>query len=676
VGKNQSFIALKLEESGLSDHSDSMALSPFDAGGAKDFGVQDMRAGFALPYFDLDGVPIDFHRVRFERVPDGSMKYSQPPGSGVHVYFPRTLGATWRQFLELGKAKLTITEGELKAACACAHGIPTIGLGGVCSFTSKSGGLHHELAQIDWDERQVEIVYDSDLATNHNVRQSLRKLARMLEDQGAKVASVQLPEVLGLGKTGLDDYLVAHGPIPYSMLDRVAPDELAAKLDDYSQRYAVSDDGKGGLCVYDLEHPGRAPLKTGAWEKKRQVDVMLDPNDPKGKRKIYPAKLYFDSPERLEVHMHDYVPGGDRPLHDGRVNVWTGRGCDPWPEAVTHEDVAPWQELMEYIFGHDLERRVWFEQWCAYPLQNPGSKMYSAAFLYSPVKGVGKTILADTLSLIYGQQNVSRPTASQFGSDFNGWMAKEFVFVDELDTGDRKLVGSNIRNVVTAEFIDVNEKFFAVVRIKNSANLLLCSNHADSIEIDHDERRFFVHRISAKAPKPIEFYVNYRAYFLGEKMEPPYPDGLRKLYRYFLDLEMGGFNPRAKALKTDELEASIEVSQNDFEHWLNDVVDSPEEFAARVGAAGCDLFTLGMIENEYRIDRPMSRYSTRFLATTLKDYPGVVLAGRGDHRSRLNTCHGKQKLYAVRNQDKWDACDSTEAREHFDLHFDVEGAEL
>lgn len=37
---------------------------------------------------------------------------------------------------------------------------------------------------------------------------------------------------------------------------------------------------------------------------------------------------------------------------------------------------------MWHIFRNDSESREWFEQWVAYPLQYPGSKLYSAVVLW------------------------------------------------------------------------------------------------------------------------------------------------------------------------------------------------------------------------------------------------------------------------------------------------------
>src|SRR6266705_2954498 len=62
--------------------------------------------------------------------------------------------------------------------------------------------------------RQRRRVFDSDAATNRNVRREEDAIARELFQRGAKPYVVRLPHVTrakGRSKTGLDDFYVARG---------------------------------------------------------------------------------------------------------------------------------------------------------------------------------------------------------------------------------------------------------------------------------------------------------------------------------------------------------------------------------------------------------------------------------------------------------------------------------
>jgi hypothetical protein len=179
----------------------------------------------AIPYFDRNGKLTGYVRLKPDwprlRDPDdegeGVVKYEAKKGSTNRAYFPPQ---TWA-VLDDPSVSLLIVEGEKKAAKAAQEGFPTIGLSGVWNWTKRRDRtadgkpigdyeLIDDLAGIVWRGRVVYIVFDSDRATNENVRLAEFKLARLLAELGAVVRFVQLPEKEDGGKTGLDDYLLKH----------------------------------------------------------------------------------------------------------------------------------------------------------------------------------------------------------------------------------------------------------------------------------------------------------------------------------------------------------------------------------------------------------------------------------------------------------------------------------
>src|SRR5690606_12491893 len=88
-----------------------------------------------------------FYRVRYlakgnsvvDLATNKSQRYAQPPNTGVCAYFPRILD--WEAIAKNAEDDIYITEGELKAACACAHDFACIGLGGVWSFRAAHDGF-------------------------------------------------------------------------------------------------------------------------------------------------------------------------------------------------------------------------------------------------------------------------------------------------------------------------------------------------------------------------------------------------------------------------------------------------------------------------------------------------------------------------------------------------------
>lgn len=184
--------------------------------------------------YEAGGASHELHRVRYLGPPpldaEGKpLRYSQPKGSPVAAYFPHGVaGIDWPAIVSDPARFVLITEGEVKALCACLHGFPTIGLGGVWNFIAE-GRLLSELEPFVRDGRPVGIVFDSDAAEKPHVMAAQRRLAAELCKRGAAVHIVMLLAADNGGKQGLDDFLVAKGSDAFWALLEASPEVDPAK---------------------------------------------------------------------------------------------------------------------------------------------------------------------------------------------------------------------------------------------------------------------------------------------------------------------------------------------------------------------------------------------------------------------------------------------------------------
>lgn len=148
-------------------------------------------------------------------------------GVGADAYIPQ--GA--RDGVLTTKDPVIITEGIKKALKAVQEGILTIALLGVRMFKVKGEQrLVPGLEQVDWVDRRVTIVFDSDGHTKRGVREAAAALAELLTAEGAKVNVMFLPEGDGRAKIGLDDYLLTH-----------TAEDVQALIDDAGPAESVED---------------------------------------------------------------------------------------------------------------------------------------------------------------------------------------------------------------------------------------------------------------------------------------------------------------------------------------------------------------------------------------------------------------------------------------------------
>lgn len=142
----------------------------------------------------------------------------------------------WQNIQQKTSIDIAITEGEIKGALACLKGIPTIALPGVDGFvnniTNPDGTINHEfLPDLEWltpnedkwkttywQNRNVALVFDSDIVSKWQVQRALKALARELRSRGAKPFLVLLPNEANGDKNGIDDFIVRHGAAAFKKL--------------------------------------------------------------------------------------------------------------------------------------------------------------------------------------------------------------------------------------------------------------------------------------------------------------------------------------------------------------------------------------------------------------------------------------------------------------------------
>ena len=359
---------------------------------------------FKIPYHGRAGEPTGFFRLRYTKVLPSftrPLRYIQPKGTVNQAYFPPLFD--WLTAADRDVA-VHITEGELKAASATAAGFPCIGLGGVWNFRAEKKGYEilPDLAEFAWEGRECYITFDSDISTNHHVLQAQHALCDQLLRLGAKPRIVLLPDNHP-GKTGLDDFLVLEGPDAYR--------SLCEGAEEWSRSSALHRMNEEVVIVENpwtiLNRSTNSRMTTGTFHdiafahrthKKESVNSKGDVV----RKEVATSKEWIKWPGRARVHAVTYRPGLGRLLPSQEWNVWPGWGTEP-----VEGPIDPWRMALDRMFPHDPKGRHWFEQWCAYPLQHPGTKLFTACVFWGTTQGTGKTIVGETLAKIYGRNAVT-----------------------------------------------------------------------------------------------------------------------------------------------------------------------------------------------------------------------------------------------------------------------------
>jgi hypothetical protein len=147
-------------------------------------------------------------------------KYLSPKGAQNRLYFPP--GCTL--LLRNTAVPVIVTEGEFKVLWAYQAGLFAVGLIGVWGWRGKDErgetGPIPDLDLIDWQDRVVTIVFDSDVTTNERVSAARSALAEELYRRGARIVyKIDLPDDGSGHKVGFDDFLHVNGIDSFADLD-------------------------------------------------------------------------------------------------------------------------------------------------------------------------------------------------------------------------------------------------------------------------------------------------------------------------------------------------------------------------------------------------------------------------------------------------------------------------
>jgi hypothetical protein len=203
------------------------------------------RGGLLVPMRSPDGESVSY-QIRPDKPRKGGPKYETPGGiSPVVDVHPRMLNE-----VRSGDGPLLITEGTKTGDAATSRGIPTVVLAGVwmwCVPKVKPYRLKPCFDHIRLERREVLVAFDSDCISKADVQKALAALVVALEDRGAAVKVVYLPDAPDGSKQGLDDYLTTGGTIREMFM-------LAREFDPADVgRIRLSRDDKLRSCVEDLE---------------------------------------------------------------------------------------------------------------------------------------------------------------------------------------------------------------------------------------------------------------------------------------------------------------------------------------------------------------------------------------------------------------------------------------
>lgn len=640
--------------------------------------------GFLIPYFNPDGTLQQFARMRqlAEPLPldkrGKPIRYRQPTDTNPSIYLPPVNDCDWSAIMQDSNIPVCITEGELKSASVCYNtDYPCIGLGGVWMWRSAKHRvpLLPSLEAFRWQGRDVYIVYDSDAEDNIDVRRAEAALAKILAMRGANVFICRLPPMEGGGKCGADDFIVNYGGASWpSVIEKAEPYNGNESL------YAINDCAvycRNPSMVVVLRQDGQdifQEMGTRVFEHERFSNlrhvVMEETADGRIKSKeVSSARAWMEWPGRLEVNGVAFEPGKERFLDVSRpaapnyrkLNAWNSWGAEPQAGSL-----GPWQRLLDHIFGADTVAREYFLRWAAFPLQNPGAKMYAATLLWSVRHGTGKSWLAKMIRELYGEHGRLVADDKLFAS-FNYWAHRaQFVVIDEIAKQlDYGKTSERLKRLITQDRLTVHLKYLPEIEYRDCVNYFFTSNDPDCIRLEDGDRRFFIHEVLAESLPQWQV----------EELKEWWDEGTgREALMHHLrnEVDCTGFTENTRPPLTAAKENMIEISKSDLDLWVRQLCEDPDACLQFDGRPV--RHALWSVQDLLRFFDPDKRFENRYSQSSMASALQRAGFRKANEGRPVRTMDGLKRLWVIRDSERISPLDHAALAEEYQKERGIKAA--
>jgi hypothetical protein len=206
---------------------------------------------------------------------------------------------------------------------------------------------------------------------------------------------------------------------------------------------------------------------------------------------------------------------------------------------------APWLNHVKAIYPDDAEHIV---QWLAHHAQCPGNKVNHALVLGGE-PNIGKDSILAPMKDIVGYENFHDIRPTDLLGRFNGFVKAVLLRINEAhDLGEidrfKFYDRTKIYTAAPPEVLRVDEKHLREYYVTNCMGVIITTNHkSDGLHLLPNDRRHYVawSQCTTEDFSP-EYFNKLHTWYEG--------GGVGHVAAYLLELDLGGFDPKAPPLKT------------------------------------------------------------------------------------------------------------------------------
>jgi hypothetical protein len=257
-----------------------------------------------------------------------------------------------------------------------------------------------------------------------------------------------------------------------------------------------------------------------------------------------------------------YAPGAPEITTQGEFNLWPGWGCKP-----EKGDASPFDQLLKFLTKDEPDILPWIYEWLAYPLQHPGTKMFTSLVVWGTAQGTGKTLLGETMRRIYGENFIEIGNDALY-SRFNNWASeRQLIMATEISSKGQRAAADRLKTLITQTNANIEKKYCDPISVVDCNNYYFTSNHPDALFLEDRDRRFVIVEVVGD-PLPKEFYDNYDTWLKT--------GGASFLFHKLLHYPLNGFKPTDHAPTTRAKRDMVAAGRSDVAQWVAQLRETPD----------------------------------------------------------------------------------------------------
>ena len=350
----------------------------------------------------------------------------------------------------------------------------------------------------------------------------------------------------------------------------VEKDGQEQQAEDAGSKYALWRDSWSYVAATGefVSDDGSPPLRKESWTDSHRHLFDLEPGRP---GKILWTQRWLEDAEATKLKSYCFRPEQPRITHDGYLNDWrpspamqlAASGNPDGPAAIM------FAELVRKLCREREDIAQMLEHWMARGLFKQTERVRYAVFLVSHTKGLGKGILCNILSELYGRHlsvnvNGLGGVVGRFQASLKGRMLVSVA--ETVDRGDNNRFSAceALKPLITEDFVTIEQKYRDAISVENYMRFVFSSNHLDGLPIDQNERRFLVINAASTKPFSSDFYADLSGLARTE-------EGLSDIAAY-LQERVGDPLP-ARAPQGDLMDAIEDLTPE----WINELHERLDE---------------------------------------------------------------------------------------------------